>query len=114
MKTNLKLPTKKISTLIDNLIDRRENNWRERLLAKEGPKKIKDLHDEYFKEIEEIEKRHENDDPYDNRYQGGRGGSVVYYEKKGSNMGGKGQKPAPKPVFEGYFQNSAAIFQSST
>ena len=97
----MKLPTKKISTLIDNLIDRRENGWQDKLLSKEGPKTIHELHEEYFKEIEEIEKRHENAD-YDNRNYGGssRGGGggqkVVYYEKK---VTGKDTKN-PKPMFE--------------
>ena len=94
MKDNIKLPTKKIANLIDNLIDRRDSNWKDKLLSKEGPKPIHELHNEYYKELEESERRLENEEPYD-RYSTSRGPrsgqQVLYYEKKSVN-----------PVFQGF------------
>jgi len=94
VKDNIKLPTKKISNLIDNLIDRRESGWKDKLLSKERPKPIHELHNEYYKELEESERRLENVEPYDkySSSRGTRGGQqVLYYEKKAVN-----------PVFQGF------------
>lgn len=67
-------------------------------MSKEGPKTIHELHKEYFKEIEEAERRLENSDVYDNRSSnrgGNRGGQqMIYVEKKNQNQ---------NPVFQGFF-----------
>lgn len=98
LKDNIRLPTKKIATLIDNLLDRRRNDWKDKLLSNEGPKTIHELHTEYYKELEEQDKRlMENEDLYDNRYSN-RGNKSnqkqqVYYERKDKDQ----------PVFQGIF-----------
>lgn len=47
----------RIKLIIHNLIERRKENWKERLFANEGPKKIEQLHNEYEREQQEIDKR---------------------------------------------------------
>lgn len=97
LRDNIRLPTKKIATLIDNLLDRRSNDWKDKLLSNEGPKTIHDLHTEYYKELEEQDKRlMEGEDLYDNRYSSNRGNKSnqkqVIYEKKDKDQ----------PVFQGF------------
>eukprot|EP01016_Furgasonia_blochmanni_P001293 TRINITY_DN1048_c0_g1_i1.p1 TRINITY_DN1048_c0_g1~~TRINITY_DN1048_c0_g1_i1.p1 ORF type:complete len:421 (+),score=160.13 TRINITY_DN1048_c0_g1_i1:64-1326(+) len=49
--------SKRMCSLIENLVEKRENNWAESQFASEGPKKIDDLHREYEREQEEIDRR---------------------------------------------------------
>ncbi len=47
----------RIRLMIENLIERRKENWKDRLFANEGPKKIEQLHNEYEREQQEIDQR---------------------------------------------------------
>lgn len=62
----------RIKLIIHNLIERRKENWKERLFANEGPKKIEQLHNEYEREQQEIDKRasefREKEREYDSGY----------------------------------------------
>lgn len=82
-------------------MDRRKYDWKDKLLSGEGPKTIKELHNEYFKELEDQDKRLQEEEPYDHRYsnRGPRGGSkVVYYEKKET------------PVFQGSLKKNFIFY----
>lgn len=59
----------RMKLLIENLTERRNDDWKDKLFSNEGPKKIADLHEEIKKEQEEIYKsamEYKEKYPYDN------------------------------------------------
>ena len=83
------------------MVDRRNADWKDKLLSKEGPKTIKELHNEHVKEQEQIQKEIEifkaesyEDNRYNRGYRGSResGREMIYVEKKAAN-----------PVFQGFY-----------
>ena len=45
--------------MIENLWERRKNNWQDRLFGKEGPKTLSDLKREHERELDAIDQRAE-------------------------------------------------------
>lgn len=67
-KDDLESLSSRLKLLIENLIERREDGWKEKLFGNEGPKKIADLHEEIKKEQEENYKsamEYKDKHPYD-------------------------------------------------
>jgi len=87
LKDDIPNLSNRMQLLIENLMDRRNDGWRDKLFSNEGPKKIAELHEEIKKEQEESYKsamEFKDKHPYDNY-----GKTRVYAKKEVARVQGK-------------------------
>ena len=86
LKENMSNLSSRMKLLIENLMERRSDNWKDKLFSNEGPKKIDELHEEIRKEQEENYKNamdYKDKHPYDNNYK-----TKVYQQKQVARVQG--------------------------